>query len=59
VDDGDDRGLSIGEMSAEVVGVLSVVASRRRAVSDGSAVVVMAMTMGGSDGMLEYAACLG
>jgi hypothetical protein len=41
VDEGDDRGLSIGEMSVEVVGVDSVVCMRRRAASLGRAVVVM------------------
>lgn len=46
VEDGDDRGLSIGEMLVEVVGVESAVARRRRAVSEGRAVVVMAMSRG-------------
>jgi len=41
VDDAECLGLSAGEISAEDVGVDSVVASRRRAVSDSKAVVVM------------------
>ena len=41
MEDREDRGLSIGEMSVDVPGVESAVASRRRAISDGRAVVVI------------------
>ena len=43
MDEGDERGLSRGEMSVEVVGVESAVSNRRRAVPDGSAVVVISV----------------
>lgn len=46
VDDEDGRGLSAGEMSAEEVGVESVVASRRRAAACGRAVVDIAEKIG-------------
>ena len=42
MEEGEDRGLSIGEMLVEVAGVESAVARRRRAVSDGRAVEGMA-----------------
>lgn len=42
VDEEDGRGLSAGEISADEVGVESVVASRRRAASCGKAVVDIA-----------------
>lgn len=41
VEEGELLGLSSGEMLADEVGVESVVANRRRAVSEGRAVVVM------------------
>ena len=41
VDEGEFRGLSRGEILAEDEGVESVVAKRRRAASEGRAVVVM------------------
>jgi hypothetical protein len=41
VDEGEDLGLSRGEMLAEDMGVESVVAMRRRIASEGSAVEVM------------------
>lgn len=45
VEDEEGRGLSAGEMSAEEVGVESVVASRRRAGPRGRAVVDIAEKM--------------
>ena len=41
MEEGEDLGLSMGEMSVDVAGVESAVAMRRKAVSDGRAVVVM------------------
>ena len=41
VDEGEDLGLSRGEMFAEEAGVESAVANRRRTASEGSAEVVM------------------
>jgi hypothetical protein len=41
VEDGEDLGLSSGEMLADEAGVESVVTIRRRAASAGKAVVVM------------------
>ena len=46
VEDEEGRGLSEGEMSAEEVGVESVVACRRRATSCGRAVVDIAEEIG-------------
>ena len=56
VDEGDDRGLSAGEMLVDVAGVESVVAMRRAAVSDGRAVVLMVVQrrlLGGNEVLEE------
>lgn len=50
MDEGDDRGLSDGEMLVDDMGVDSAVSIRRRSGLLGRAVVVAAILIGGSTG---------